>query len=293
MSTIAVLITCHNRKVQTIACLDRLFSQLLPQSNTLSVFLVDDGCTDGTAEAVASSYPVVRILRGDGSLFWNGGMRVAFAEAMRSDFDYYLWLNDDTSLYPKALSTLLGASERLQQGSKNAILVGSTCDPLCGGWTYGGFSLQRSWRRMALLPIQPLPNELQTCDTMNGNCILIPRAIAKKVGNLDASFRHGMGDFDYGFRARASGFEIYVAAGFVGTCGVNPTEGTWRDRTVSFTARWRNLVSAKVLPPKEWMLYTRRHYGPRWPLYAFSPYLKTILGIGLRTNALKTRRTKP
>jgi GT2 family glycosyltransferase len=128
---------------------------------------------------------------------------------------------------------------------------------------------------------------------MNGNCILIPRAIAKQVGNLDASFRHGMGDFDYGFRARASGFEIYVAAGFVGTCVVNPTEGTWRDRTASFTARWRNLVSVKVLPPREWLLYTRRHYGPRWPLYAISPYLKTILGIGLRTNALKGHCTKP
>ena len=40
-------------------------------------------------------------------------MRVAFAEAMRSGFDYYLWLNDDTGLYPKALYTLLEASEKL------------------------------------------------------------------------------------------------------------------------------------------------------------------------------------
>jgi hypothetical protein len=37
------------------------------------------------------------VLGGDGSLFWNGGMRLAYADAMRSDFDYYLWLNGDTS----------------------------------------------------------------------------------------------------------------------------------------------------------------------------------------------------
>jgi GT2 family glycosyltransferase len=118
---------------------------------------------------------------------------------------------------------------------------------------------------------------------MNGNCVLIPRAIAKEVGNLDAAFRHGMGDLDYGLRSRKAGFAIYIAAGYAGTCAVNPAQGTWRDRTVSFTARWRNLVSAKVLPPKEWMLYTRRHCGPLWPLHAISPYVKTILGIGSRT----------
>ena len=290
MSRIAVLMTCHNRKVQTIGCLDRLFTQLLQQGNTLSVYLVDDGCTDGTAEAVASSYPVVRILRGDGSLFWNGGMRVAFAEAMRSDFDYYLWLNDDTHLYPTALDTLLEASAKLEQDGKNVILVGSTCDPVSGSWTYGGMQRHRSWREIAFLPVQPQPDALRASDTMNGNCILIPRAIAKQVGNLDAAFRHGMGDFDYGLRARAKGFEIYAAAGYAGTCAVNPARGTCLDRTASLSVRWRNLVSAKVLPPKEWLVFTRRHYGLLWPAYAVSPYLKTILGLGLRSNGFKDDR---
>jgi GT2 family glycosyltransferase len=284
MSTTGVLITCHNRKVQTIACLDRLFGQLLPKGNTLSVYLVDDGCTDGTAEAVASSYPVVHILRGDGSLFWNGGMRVAFAEAMRSDFDFYLWLNDDTHLYPKAVDTLLGASERLQWEGKSAILVGSTCDPVRASWTYGGIRQRRSWRGVAFLPVHPKPDALQACDTMNGNCVLIPRAIAKEVGNLDAAFRHGMGDLDYGFRARAKGFEIYTAAGYAGACELNALRGTCWDRTASLSVRWRNLVSAKALPPKGWLVFTRRHYGLLWPAYAVSPYIKTILGLGLGTN---------
>jgi hypothetical protein len=54
--------------------------------------------------------------------------------------------------------------------------------------------------------------------------------------------------------------------------------------------RWRNLVSAKVLPPKEWLVFTRRHYGLLWPAYAVSPYLKTILGLGLRPNGFKEDR---
>ena len=64
----------------------------------LNVYLVDDGSTDGTSEAVKKNFPQVNIIKGDGTLFWNGGMRVAFSKAMESEHDYYLWLNDDTIL---------------------------------------------------------------------------------------------------------------------------------------------------------------------------------------------------
>ena len=99
----AVLITCHNRKPKTLACLTALFNQEPSPDVTIDVYLVDDGSTDGTTEEVHQTYPQVKILQGDGSLFWNGGMRKAFAEALKQDYDYYLWLNDDTVLYPEAM----------------------------------------------------------------------------------------------------------------------------------------------------------------------------------------------
>jgi GT2 family glycosyltransferase len=254
---------------------------------------VDDGSSDGTSEAVASAYPLVNVIHGNGSLFWCGGMRVAFAEAMRSDFDYYLWLNDDTNLLPGALDALLSAARKLESEGRTGIIVGSTCDAAEKQWTYGGLRRHLGWRGVKLTPVHPLDEDLQSCDTMNGNCTLIPRAVAKSLGNLDAAFRHGIGDFDYGFRALAAGFEIQVAAGYIGTCNTNSVRGTWRDRTASFSIRWHNLVSPKGLPFKEWTTYTRRHYGVLWPLYTVSPYLKTILGVGLRTSTFKEDAPKP
>jgi len=79
---IAILMTCHNRRETTLSCLKAVFKQVLPESVTFNVFLVDDGSTDGTGDAVRSYYPSVAVLEGDGSLFWNRGMRKAFAEAM-------------------------------------------------------------------------------------------------------------------------------------------------------------------------------------------------------------------
>ena len=45
MNKIAAILTCHNRKEKTLACLHSLFSII----STIDVFLVDDGSTDGTS----------------------------------------------------------------------------------------------------------------------------------------------------------------------------------------------------------------------------------------------------
>lgn len=89
----------------------------------MDVYLTDDGCTDGTPEAVRQQFPQVHIIHGDGNLFWNRGMYTAWQEAAKKDYDFYLWLNDDTFVYPDMLSALLHAS---QQKENKAIIVGPT-----------------------------------------------------------------------------------------------------------------------------------------------------------------------
>ena len=61
MKRIAVLMTCHNRKAKTIRCLRNLYCQNI----NLDIFLVNDGCTDGTEEFVAKEFPKVNIIEGD------------------------------------------------------------------------------------------------------------------------------------------------------------------------------------------------------------------------------------
>ena len=272
---LAALMTCFNRRKQTLRCLENLFAQVKQRPFELSVILVDDGSSDGTADAVEAQYPAVSLVRGSGDLYWNQGMRLAFAHASRREFDGYLWLNDDTMLYPHAVSRLLDTLKQLESKNEIAIITGSTCDSANGGRSYGGFRWSDGWGRQ-LVPVVPSSSEPVLCDTMNGNCTLVPRRVAKAVGNLDASFQHSFGDMDYGFRARALGFGVYVAPGYVGTCSDNPARGTWRDRNAGFRKRWRHLNSPKGSPFPEWSLYCHRHLGAWWPLYTVSPYVKTL-----------------
>lgn len=283
---IAVLITCHNRKEKTLACLDALAKQEDIADVTVSVYLVDDGCTDGTGEAVRCNYPKVKVLQGDGSLYWCGGMRLAFAEAMKGDYHYYLWLNDDTILFLGALRTLLETSRKLgEREGRAAIVTGSTCDPKTKELTYGGVVRKSRWHPFQFLQVMP-SDEPRPCDTINGNCVLIPRQVSCTVGILSPDFTHGAGDFDYGLRARAKGFSCWVAPGFVGTCSRNSAQGSCKDLTLSVRERLRKMTSPTGPPPmREWMVFTRRHGGVLWPIY----WLRTLIRVFFPRLWLKLR----
>lgn len=270
MIQLAVLLTVHNRKMQTLAALEALYGQAeLAGEAAVSVYVVDDASTDGTSAAVAERFPEVSLLQGTGNLYWNGGMRHAFGEALKIGHDYYLWLNDDTTLFPTALVRLLDSS--FQLGSK-AIVAASVQDSLTSQLTYGGVRRLDRWRPLKFTKVMPREEPVPV-ETMNGNCVLVPQAVAQVVGNLDPLFTHGMGDFDYGLRARKLGFEIYLAPGYYGYCQINPPE----DKELSLNARWEKLLSPLGLPPFEWAGFARRYAGPFWFLYFLSPYIQKFI----------------
>jgi len=286
----AVLMTCHNRKLKTIACLDALFNQVLPPEVAFDVYLVDDGSTDGTAEAVQQSYPQVKILPGDGSLYWNQGMRKALAEAMKYDYDYYLWLNDDTLLYPDTLSCLWQTSHNLaKQGHEKAIIVGSTHHPDTGKLTYGGVVRSTRWHPFKYRKLEP-SREPQQAETLNGNCVLIPRVVVQILGNLDPAFSHSIGDIDYGLRSQRQGCSVWVAPGYAGKCQTNPPQGhPWFDPQFTLSQRWQAVTHPKGLPPKESRIFCQRHAGWLWLFYWVLPYIRLVVSSVTRSlNSDKT-----
>ncbi len=275
MASIAVLMTCYNRRNTTLACLGSLFRQESPEKVCLTVYLVDDGSTDGTGEAVTKQYPEVRVIRGRGNLYWCGGMRMAWAEAMKQDYDYYLWLNDDTALLSDALLTLLDAAYARDKCSDDSsgIIVGSTFHPETGAHTYGGY-LQPKRNSLDFRAVIPA-GSIQPCDTFNGNCVLVPRDIAQKLGNISPEFSHAIGDTDYGLRAKQKNIPMWVAPEYVGECGSNRSP-SWQDNALPLRERIRRLKSPKGLPPKEWMIFCKRHTGWRWPMKTVKLYMRVF-----------------
>ena len=274
---IAALLTCHNRREKTLGCLEALYANVLPEEVTLHVILVDDGSTDGTETAVRERFSDVYLIKGDGNLYWNGGMRLAFESAIHQGFDYYLWLNDDTVLYKNTLGTLLEtAMTVMSQKERAAIIVGTTQAHQTGGATYGGLTRTSRWHpfkyHLVSVTNAPVP-----CDTMNGNCVLIPDEIVKKIGNLDAAFIHTIGDIDYGLRARKAGFRIFIMPGYAGQCDRDSIANSLADKNLNLRERYKKLLGKKGLPLKSWYVFTKRHAGIFWMVFWLWPSLKVAL----------------
>ena len=277
IQTIGVVLTCHNRKDKTLKCLGQLYAQDDISNINLSVYLVDDGSTDGTGDAVRKKYPQINVIQGDGTLFWNGGMRVAFAKARENNHDFYLWLNDDTFLYNEALHKLIETSLKFEKGGKDIIVAGTIKDDNTGKVNYGG-RLQKDRLHPLTFLLVKESNEPQKCDTFNGNIVLIPKVIVVKIGNISPQYskQHG-GDFDYGLRAKYAGFETWVAPGIIGECESNSIENSIHDKSLPLKERRKKMKSPQGVPPaKEWMFFAKRHAGFLWPYYWFRTVVRVV-----------------
>lgn len=277
---IAVL-TCFNRKALTLGALAALERAAAFAGVAVDTIVVDDASTDGTSAAIRAQFPSAQVIEGDGSLFWCRGMHRGMQEALRREASHVLWLNDDTRLNQGAVRHLLDQAEMLRlRDGREAIVVGATSDG-AGRLTYGGDVSAGGWRRFRYTRVggesAPVP-----CDAMNGNCVLIPMTVARAVGNLDPTFEHAMGDTDYALRSAKAGYGVYVAAGFVGVCSVNPVRGSFNDVSLPLRARWRAILHRKGLPWRSWLQLTRRHGGVIWPVYFAWPYLRMTVSALLR-----------
>lgn len=250
--TIATLLTCHNRRANTLACLEALYACELPQGYALDVFLLDDGSTDGTGDAVRKHYPAVNVIQGDGNLYWNRGMHLAWETAAKSkEFDYYIWLNDDTTVFKNCLTALLFSASST---NNKAIIVGTTCaESDQQQITYGG----RTAEGELIVPT----NETLGCNYFNGNIVLIPHMVYKKVGLNDYRFHHALGDFDYGLRASKMGIKLFVAPNILGFCEKHPYDPKWRNTNLPIYKRIRALYTPLGNNPIEFFGFDSRHYG--------------------------------
>lgn len=266
MAPIAIVIPVHNRREITLRCLAGLEGDGVFAWAT--VYVVDDGSTDGTGEAVHTRFPLATVLTGDGNLWWGGAIRLGMQTACEHGATCLVWLNDDC----------LPASGTLRLLADHALRTGG----LATGWAetpsggrYGGFRKTHQGLQAAT---PPPPGGVLACDAAGGNCVAIARPVVDAIGLPDAArLPHALLDVDYLLTATRAGFGLDLLGSAV--CRNDDNLG-------AATASW---LLADASPMRQWKLFRqrqstygyaanlhlhRKHWGP-WGLWLFARgYLK-------------------
>lgn len=277
-TSMAVLLTCFNRKDKTVKCLQHLFHALDAYNAKhdgeieMKVYLTDDACTDGTAEAVRQlcGERELQIIRGDGSLFWAGGMRAAWREALKekSRWQFYLLLNDDTIVMENVFDELFNAHHHsLAKYSKAGIYSGITCDPEDKNRiTYSGDVFETS-ARGTLKRLGPA-DAPQLIHMTNANILLVDKSVVEKIGILPDCFEHACADNDYSMMARRNGIPAMITAGVCGLCADDhetKEEECLRLMSMSLSER-KKYVRHPLHSDRDYLLLIKRNIPRKYPI---------------------------
>lgn len=270
---IAVLVTCFNRKDKTIKCLKALKTQFAKTDFKYDIHLTDDGCTDGTVEAVLTECPNASIYKG-GNLYWAGGMRLCWSGAIaKGGYDYYLLLNDDTYVNDCFVPDFLECHTQYQG---DVIIAGAVCNSN-GERTYGSYKIisKYPYRVKKMFP-SGKPEEVSFS---GANVLFVPARIVDIVGVFPSIYVHACADFDYCLRAIKHGFSVKMTSHYVGICEKDHTMMSKHElRSLTIKERYQFLMSPKGGGFRQWLFYQKEFFPLRLPFVILKAIKQILFG---------------
>jgi GT2 family glycosyltransferase/glycosyltransferase involved in cell wall biosynthesis len=227
-----VVIPVHNRVAFTRVCLDALSSQTV---RGFHVVVIDDGSSDGTTEMIRAEFPAVRLLAGDGTLWWSGATNLGIAESKRHCATHILTLNDDTKPPPDFIENMLTAA-----GDRPGAIIGAhAVDAVSGRTVYGGEWMRWLTASSKNLMVDKRRARVRLVETTHypGRGLLIPVGVFDRIGQFDAvHFPQTAADYDFTHRARRAGYRVFCDSASV--LRIHPAESG--DAAYRLRKGWRN-----------------------------------------------------
>jgi GT2 family glycosyltransferase len=286
---IAVVLSAFNRRSHTLRFLDSLQRATASAGCATTIVLVDDASTDGTGAAVAELHPDVRIIRGDGYLFWAGSVRKAMTEldSELDQLDGILLANDDVVLLEDSIAIMTSIAHT--QGA----IVGGAVYTHDGQLEATGGRLGR-WCKPKQHLLTP-DGTTQQCDILPAHALYIPTSIYRRLGAFDPNFSHGHIDLEYSIRALRHGVRMLLApanVAFTDTVHDYQRDLSNLDLSPSLLL-WRWRFNPKSPPISEGVRYLRMLAPFAWPLWVIPYYRGYVLALARSFRRQLARRLHP
>ncbi len=178
------------------------------------VWVVDNGSTDGSGEAIAQQFPDVRAIRSPRNLGIPGGRNFGLEAILSQDHaDYVMFLDNDVALEPLLLDKLVQAAEAQTDLGIVGPIIYYHSDPR-RIWSAGAFMVFRE-----VTAKSPSKNRLERAervegiervDCIPGCCVLVKHHVFEKIGHLNPQYFFVGSTMDFCYRAGKRGFGTAV-----------------------------------------------------------------------------------
>jgi len=211
MTDVSVIIVTRNTRDLTLAAVRSVLERR--DGLSVEVTVVDNGSTDGTADALRTEFPGIRCLRSETNL---GFAKAVNRAARESNGDFPLLLNSDAVLRPGALAAAvewMRAHPRC--GVTGAQLLnadGSRQNSIANFPTLATELLNKSLLRRMLPHRYPGKEQIfdsaVEVETVIGAFMLVRRELWDLLGGLDERFFFFVEETDFCFQARKQGWMV-------------------------------------------------------------------------------------
>jgi GT2 family glycosyltransferase len=210
LPSVAAVVVNWNRREDTLACLASLAGTSYAQraADAWQVILVDNGSSDGTAEAARTGFPLVDVIALSENRGFAAGCNVGLRRALDAGVDYVLLANNDTVVAPDMVAQLVTVAERERDAGLLTPVIFYHDQPT-RVWSAG--YRERGVTLSAQPPIgQASERAPYPVDRVYGCGVLIRQSVLEEVGLFDERFFMYYEDADLCRRVQGAGYRLLV-----------------------------------------------------------------------------------
>jgi len=265
---IAVVVVHYGDIQDTCKCLESLIRL---DFDSYRIVVVDNGSDPAAGPEIARRFPQAHVIRRETNGGWAGGNNTGIRFALENGVEHVVLLNNDTTVAPDLLDTLLRAARQAPEFGILGPVIAFMDEP--DQVRTDGFMFNRpdqpsllQRKEVAVNPAEPAA--ITEVDIVNGCCMMVDARVFRCIGLVDERFFLVHEESDLCLRAGRAGFR----------CGVIGKPLLWHKGSRAFAATGKRLqryYDARNL----WLLVRKHsaiHRQGRGPWRSRLEYLRSV-----------------